>query len=162
MALVLFAIWLLLEGQWTAEIALTGIAVSALVWVFCWKFLDYSPRREWEVVRRLPRLAVYFCWLTGRIFAAGFATIRRIWSRREVSPHLAGFSSSLKTETGRVLLAQSITLTPGTLTVRVRDGRFLVHALDDEFAEGLGNSEMEKRILRLETPGKGGAADDGQ
>ena len=150
MALVLFCRWLLLEGQWTTEIALTGIAVSALVWVFCWKFLDYSPRREWEVIRRIPRLAVYFCWLTGQIFVSGFATIRRIWSRREVSPHMAGFSSSLKTETGRVLLAQSITLTPGTITVRLRDGEFQVHCYDKEMARGIDESVFVQLLLKME------------
>ena len=49
-----------------------------------------------------------------------------------------------------MLLSQSITLTPGTLTVDQRDGRFLVHALDDAYTEGLQDSEMEKRILELE------------
>ena len=150
MALALFALWMLLEGRWTVETMLTGIVLSTLVYLFCWKFLDYSPRREWAVIRRIPRAVGYLFWLIGQIFVSGFMTISRIWSGREVRPHLVSFRSALRTDPGRVLLSQSITLTPGTLTVDQRNGRFLVHALDDAYMEGLQDSEMEKRILELE------------
>ena len=150
MALALFALWMLLEGRWTVETVLTGIVLSTLVYLFCWKFLDYSPRREWAVIRRFPRAVGYLFWLIGQIFVSGFMTISRIWSGREVRPHLVSFRSALRTDPGRVLLSQSITLTPGTLTVDQRNGRFLVHALDGAYTEGLQDSEMEKRILELE------------
>ena len=150
MALALFALWMLLEGRWTLEIVLTGIVLSALIYLFCWKFLDYSPRREWAVIRRIPRAVAYLFWLIGQIFVAGFMTMSRIWSGREVKPHLVSFRTALRSDAAKVLLSQSITLTPGTLTVDQRDGRFLVHALDDAFTEGLRDSEMEKRIAKLE------------
>ena len=150
MALALFALWMLLEGRWTLEIVLTGIVLSALIYLFCWKFLDYSPRREWAVIRRIPRTVAYLFWLIGQIFVAGFMTMSRIWSGREVKPHLISFRTALRSDAAKVLLSQSITLTPGTLTVDQRDGRFLVHALDDAFTEGLQDSEMEKRIAKLE------------
>ena len=150
MALALFALWMLLEGRWTLEIVLTGIVLSALIYLFCWKFLDYSPRREWAVIRRIPRAVGYLFWLIGQIFVAGFMTMSRIWSGREVKPHLVSFRTALRSDAAKVLLSQSITLTPGTLTVDQRDGRFLVHALDDAFTEGLQDSDMEKRIAKLE------------
>ena len=150
MALALFGLWMLLEGRWTVEIVLTGIVLSTLIYLFCWKFLDYSPRREWAVIRRIPRAVGYLFWLIGQIFISGFMTISRIWSGREVTPHLVSFRTGLRTDPGKVLLSQSITLTPGTLTVDQRDGRFLVHALDDAYTEGLQDSEMEKRIRKLE------------
>ena len=150
MALALFGLWMLLEGRWTVEIVLTGIVLSTLIYLFCWKFLDYSPRREWAVIRRIPRAVGYLFWLIGQIFISGFMTMSRIWSGREVTPHLVSFRTGLPTDPGNVLLSQSITLTPGTLTVDQRDGRFLVHALDDAYTEGLQDSEMEKRIRKLE------------
>ena len=150
MALALFGLWMLLEGRWTVEIVLTGIVLSTLIYLFCWKFLDYSPRREWAVIRRIPRAVGYLFWLIGQIFISGFMTISRIWSGREVTPHLVSFRTGLRTDPGKVLLSQSITLPPGTLTVDQRDGRFLVHALDDAYTEGLKDSEMEKRIRKLE------------
>ena len=75
MALALFGLWMLLEGRWTVETVLTGIVLSTLVYLFCWKFLDYSPRREWEFIRRLPRAVGYLAWLIGQIFIAGFRTM---------------------------------------------------------------------------------------
>ena len=154
MFFVLFAFWLLLNGRWTAEIALTGAAVCGLVYLFLWKYLGYSPRKEWQAARRLPGLAVYALWLVGQIFASAAATIRLIWSPRLIAePRLVAFRSRLKTRAGRTLLANSITLTPGTITADQTGDRFLVHCLDSDFAEGLADSEMEKRILRIEEGG---------
>ena len=154
MFFVLFAFWLLLNGRWTAEIALTGAAVCGLVYLFLWKYLGYSPRKEWQAARRLPGLAAYALWLVGQIFASAAATIRLIWSPRLIAePRLVAFRSRLKTRAGRTLLANSITLTPGTITADQTGDRFLVHCLDSDFAEGLADSEMEKRILRIEEGG---------
>ena len=154
MFFVLFAFWLLLNGRWTAEIALTGAAVCGLVYLFLWKYLGYSPRKEWQAARRLPGLAAYALWLVGQIFASATATIRLIWSPRLIAePRLVAFRSRLKTRAGRTLLANSITLTPGTITADQTGDRFLVHCLDSDFAEGLADSEMEKRIQRIEEGG---------
>ena len=154
MFFVLFAFWLLLNGRWTAEIALTGAAVCGLVYLFLWKYLGYSPRKEWQAARRLPGLAAYALWLVGQIVASAAATIRLIWSPRLIAePRLVAFRSRLKTRAGRTLLANSITLTPGTITADQTGDRFLVHCLDSDFAEGLADSEMEKRILRIEEGG---------
>ncbi len=158
MFFVLFAFWLLLNGRWTAEIALVGCAVCGLVYLFMLKYMGVTPKKEWQVIRRLPGLAGYGLWLIGRIFASAAATIRLIWSPRLIAePRLVAFRSKLRTEPGRVLLANSITLTPGTITADQTEDRFLVHCLDSDFAEGLADSEMEKRILRLE---EGGADHD--
>ena len=107
MALALFGLWMLLEGRWTVETVLTGIVLSALIWLFCWKFLDYSPRREWAFIRRIPRALVYLTWLIGQVFIAGFRTMSRIWSGREVHPHLISF------RLGRLPLRASFLLTHG-------------------------------------------------
>ena len=155
MFFVLFAFWLLLNGRWTLEIGLTGLVLSGLIYLFLWKFMDYSPRREWAMARRLPGLLAYFCFLLGEIFRAAFATIRLIWSPRRVAqPRLTSFRTPLRTRKGKVLLGNSITLTPGTITVDVREDRFLVHCLDSDFAEGLSDSAMQRRIRKLEGGGR--------
>ena len=51
---------------------------------------------------------------------------------------------------GKVILGNSITMTPGTITVDVRDDLFLVHCLDEDFAEGLAGSAQETRLMKLE------------
>lgn len=155
MFFVLFAFWVLLNGQWTTEIAVVGVVLSALLYLFIWKFLDYSPRKEAQLLLKLPRAIGYFGFLVKEIVSSALATIRLIWSPRLLTePRLTSFQTKLKTEPGKVILANSITMTPGTITVDIRDDRLLVHCLDESFSEGLENSEMEKRILRLEGGGK--------
>ncbi len=69
---------------------------------------------------------------------------------REIAPRLIYFHADIRTETHRVLLANSITLTPGTITVGLTGDRFHVHALDRSFADGIGDSEFVREIQRLE------------
>ncbi len=152
---VLFGFWLLLNGRVTWEIALTGLALSGLLYAFIWKFMGYSPRREWQAVKRLPRFLAYVAWLVGQIFASAFAVIRLIWSPGlEAEPRLTSFRSRLKTGVGRTVLANSITLTPGTVTVDVQEDRFLVHCLDTDFEEGLAEGGMQRRAEALEKGGR--------
>ncbi|MBR6955248.1 MAG: Na+/H+ antiporter subunit E [Clostridia bacterium] len=155
MFFVLFAFWLLLNGRWTVEIGLTGLVLSGLIYLFIWRFMGYSPRREWALAKRLPGLVVCLFFLLGEILRSALATIRLIWSPRRVAqPRLTSFRTPLETRKGKVLLANSITLTPGTITVDVREDRFLVHCLDNAFEEGLSDSAMQRRIRRLEKGGR--------
>jgi len=69
-----------------------------------------------------------------------------------LSPKMVEFETQLEKEFSKFVLANSITLTPGTVTVRIEGNRFFVHALTDKAATGLPGS-MEKRIARIfETP----------
>ena len=56
MFFLLFGFWVLLNGSWTLEIALIGLVVSAALYAFIVKFMGYSPKKEWAIVRRLPRI----------------------------------------------------------------------------------------------------------
>jgi len=151
MFFLLFAFWLILNGQWTSEIAVTGVVLCALLYLFICKFMDYSPKKEWACLRRLPRAVVYFFYLVGEIAKSALATIKLIWSPKEIiRPEVTTFRTKLRTDPGKVILANSITMTPGTITVDVRGDLFLVHCLDETFAEGLEDSEMEKRIMQIE------------
>ncbi len=161
MIAVLFAFWLLLNGRWTFEIGAVGLVLSALIDLFVWRFMGYSARRSLAYLRRLPRAAAYAVWLVGAVICAACATIRLIWSPSLIAePRLASFHTRLRTRTGKVMLANSITLTPGTITVDIRDDAFLVHCLDTDFAGGLENSEMEHRILTVEHCGEEGTPHD--
>ena len=151
----LYALWLLLNGQWTTEIAVTGLVISVLLYLFICKFMDYSPKRDWEVVKRLPRLLAYIGYLIGEVYESAWQTIVLIWSPKMiVEPEVTSFRTKLKTGWGKVMLANSITLTPGTITVDVRDDVMLVHCVDKSYAEGLEDSDMEARVSRVEEGGR--------
>lgn len=151
MFFLLFGFWVLLNGQWTTEIAVIGVVLSALIGWFAWKFMDYSPRKEWALLMRLPRALAYMAFLISEIVKSCLATIRLIWSPKlETQPQLVSFHTKLKGNYAKVLLANSITITPGTITVDMQGDKLLVHCLDEDFARGLENSAMEKRLARME------------
>ena len=154
MLLILFAFWLLLNGRWTVEIAVTGAVICILLYIFIVCFFGYTPKKEWKIIRRAGKLAGYLCWLVAEIFRSAVKTMRLIWSPKEIPvPHLAAFDTRLRTDPGKVLLANSITMTPGTITVSADGSKYLVHCLDEIFAEGLSDSEMERRISEIEENG---------
>ena len=151
MFFVLFGFWLLLNGRWTGEIALVGAVVCGLIYVFAWKFMGYSPKTEWQLLRRLPRAVGYGLFLIKEVALSVWQTIRFIWSPKvNVQPEIVSFHTQLKTNTAKVLLANSITLTPGTITVDIRDDVMLVHCLDESLDAGLEGSQMEEKLMKLE------------
>lgn len=151
MILVLFALWLVFNGKVTLEIVLFGIVLSAAVYLFCWKFLEYSPKRELLALRLLPQGIGYFFVLVWEIVKANCAAIALIVSPKyEVEPVLVTFRTELKTDLARTVLANSITLTPGTITVELTDEEFKVHCLDKEMAEGLADSVFVRLLTKME------------
>lgn len=151
MFFLLFAFWIILNGRWTAEVAIVGVVVSGLIYLLAWKFMDYSPRKEWAVARRIPRAFCYFCYLVGEVFKSAWQVIKFIWSpKMEVQPEVTSFHTRLRTDAGKVVLANSITLTPGTITVDIRGNRLLVHCLDESLDSDLEGSGMEQRIMKVE------------
>ncbi len=164
MYFLLFGFWVLLNGKWTGEIAIVGVIVCAALYAFMVAFMDYSPKKEWQLARRLPRIAGYFVYLVKEIFKSAYATMRLIWSpREEIAPRVTSFHTRLRTDAGKVVLANSITMTPGTITVDVQDDLFLIHCLDESFDVGQEGFEMEDRVAEIEgtkAPAKEAAQDE--
>ena len=151
MYLLYFFLWVIFNGQWTTEIALTGLVIAAAVYWFTCRFIGWSPKTEWRLIRKLPGALAYVWFVVVEIVKANVQVLKLIYSPRlEVEPELRTFRTKLKGDAGRVALANSITLTPGTITVHVKDDLFLVHCLDESLAEGLEDSEFEKKLLKLE------------
>ncbi len=156
MILVLFALWLIFNGKVTLEIVLFGIVLSVAVYLFCWKFLEYSPKRELLALRLLPQGIGYFFVLVWEIVKANCSAISLVVSPKyEVEPLLITFKTQLKTDLARTVLANSITMTPGTITVELTEDEFKVHCLDKEMAEGIEDSVFVRLLLKMEkTAGK--------
>ena len=93
----------------------------------------------------------YVWLLLKEIVQANLSVCRMILTRREiVEPVLVKIPADLKSETARVILANSITLTPGTITVSLTQKELLVHCLDKSLAEGMEDSELVKLLKQLE------------
>jgi multicomponent Na+:H+ antiporter subunit E len=107
--------------------------------------------REGHPIHLTFRAATYWPWLVTEIVRSGWQVARIILSPRlPISPTLARFRPSQASVVGLVTHANSITLTPGTLTVAADRDEFLVHALTRDGAAGLAGSEMDRRVARLE------------
>ena len=142
----LYGLWLLLSAHYT-PLLLTFGAVSSAVVVAIVHRLGLTDE-EGVPFHCLPLLWRFWPWLTGEIIKANIEVMRRIISPRlDISPQLFHFAPSQGTTTGLVTHANSITLTPGTVTVEIEeDGRFLVHALTHEFAEGTARTAAGGRV----------------
>jgi len=93
----------------------------------------------------------YLGHLVAEMLRAGFVVMRLIYTRgRKMEPKLIWFDTTLKTGLGQAILADSITLTAGTITVLAEDGRFLVHTLDKSLGEGIEDCEFQRRLEKLE------------
>ena len=122
MFFLFFLIWIIFNGQFTWEIAGFGIVISGLIYWFTCRFLGYRPGTDLILLKKLFQILQYVFVLIKEIVKANFAVIRMITSSRyEIEPAVVRFKSDLKTAPARILLANSITLTPGTITVLLEE-----------------------------------------
>ncbi|MBR1671811.1 MAG: Na+/H+ antiporter subunit E [Fretibacterium sp.] len=153
MTLAYFVLWLALNGRVTGEVLILGIPVAV--------GLDYLMRRALGIrfpsvsvpvlVRLLPGALLYTGALVCEIIKANVAIIRLILAPSiEVEPCLVRLRTKLRTRAARVALANSITLTPGTITVALEGDELLIHALNHEIAEGLADSSFERLLSEME------------
>ena len=142
----LFGLWLLLSGHFTPLLLTLGAMSSAAVVAVVHR-LDLIDE-EGVPVHCLPLLWRFWPWLTGEIVKSNFEVMRLIVSPQLViSPQIFHFTPTQKTTAGLVAHANSITLTPGTVTVEIEeDGRFLIHAITREFAEGVAAQVGAERL----------------
>lgn len=151
MIVLLFVLWILLNGRWTTEVAQIGLILCAALYVFLCRFMDYSPRRDWQALKRVGWMVHYACVLVFEIVKANLDVMHMILTPKyEVEPRLVRVQTSLKTDWARVVLANSITLTPGTITVSLEKNRYVVHCLDRSLAEGISSSQFVSLLHRME------------
>ena len=149
LSLILFGTWLLWSGHF--EPILLGFGVFSCVFV---TFLNKKMER-YEGVSHENRLGLrwvgYGPWLLWEIAKANWDVARIILKPSlPIKPRLMRIRASQKTDLAKVIYANSITLTPGTITLDVRDDKFLVHALSDEAAADLDTGEMDRRVSAME------------
>ena len=151
MLLLFFLTWVVFNGRLTLEIALFGIAVAGAVFAFVCRFMDYSLQKELRFYKRMPAFAQYIYCLIREIILANMTVVRMILTRKEqMEPVIVHVHARLKTETARVILANSITLTPGTITVSLTEDHLLVHCLDKSLAEGMEDSVFVRLLQKME------------
>lgn len=151
MYLLFLAAWIIFNGNITLEIFIFGVVIAAVMLAFMCNFMDYSLKKELNVYKKSIWFLAYVALLIREIVKANLAIIPRILTiEEEMDPVIVKFRTSLKSDFTRMLLANSITLTPGTITVSMEEDEYTIHCLDTSLAEGLENSDFEKALKKLD------------
>jgi multicomponent Na+:H+ antiporter subunit E len=151
LAAVLFVFWLLLSGHFTPFLVISG-AVSALFIAWLGSVLGYADE-EGIPIELVPRGFLYWPWLVKEAARSALEVAAIVVNPAlPISPQLIRVKTSQKTAVGMTIYANSITLTPGTITVEVNrhDKELLVHALTGAGADGLAEGEMDRRVTIME------------
>ena len=149
-AFVLFGLWLLFSGLYEPLLLALGVVSSVFVaWIAQrMGLLTPEPGSVW--LRPLRCLA-YMPWLAWQVAKANADVARRILSpSRAISPRVVRVPSTQASDLARTVYANSITLTPGTISIDVAGDVITVHALSREGAEDLARGEMGERVTALE------------
>lgn len=151
MLLLFFLVWIIFNGNITLEITIFGVAIAALMFTFVCKFMDYSIQKEKKIYKKMLMFIAYAFLLVTEIIKANMGVIHLILSRTEITePVIVRFRTTLKTDMARTILANSITLTPGTITVALKGDELVVHCLDKTFAEGMEDSQFVRMLEKME------------
>lgn len=143
----LYVFWLLLSGYFTPFLMIAGAGSSLAVVLYTRRMQVLDP--EGQPLQLLLPAPPYWGWLLVEILKSGWSVVRIIVDpKMPISPTLVRFKPSQKTSVGLVTHANSITLTPGTITVQAEPHEFLVHAITRDGAAGVFDSDMDRRVLR--------------
>lgn len=147
--LVLSVIWLANSGHY-GPLLLTFGVVSVLFSAWITHRMDVVDHESlpFHLSRKLP---AYYLWLAKNIVISNLDVVRRAWlGRTAISPQFERVPADQRSDLGRVIYANSINLTPGTLSVEVEGKTILVHALSKAGMEQLQGGEMGRRVCALE------------
>ena len=149
LGVILFGFWLLLSGHYTPLLLSFGVGSSVLV-VYLSMRMDVVDR-EGVPLHLGGRLWMYIPWLLKEILVANVVVAKIILSpNMKISPRMVVFHGTQQTDLGRVLYANSITLTPGTITTGVEGQELQIHALTAADLETNEEDEMDRRCSWVE------------
>lgn len=147
-AISLYIFWLLLSGFFLPLLlALGGLSILMVVY-----FLKKMDAIDLQPISLRPgiRLLRYLGWLAGQVVLSNIDVARRVWSSSlPIDPRWEQLDTKVTTPLEKTLYANSITLTPGTLTTDVCDQHFMIHSLSASGIEELRKGEMQKRIVDI-------------
>lgn len=147
--LILFGFWLLLSGCFDPLHLVLGLISSFLVTYLSHDLLITKEKIGFPL-KRVVLFILYLFYLAYEIVLANIDVAYRVLHpKMPIDPRIVEFKGRLKSDIGQTVFANSITLTPGTITVDIKDGIFHIHALSEESAEGLLKGKMENKLLEI-------------
>ena len=151
--IVLMAGWLLMSGHYNGLLISLGV-ISVTFCVLLSHAINASDE-EGLPTHIFARLPSYLFWLFGEIIKSNYATAKFILNGHS-DPEIFYVTATQNTAAGIATYANSITLTPGTVTMDINEDsakdQFLVHALHADFGEDVRSNDMDRRVTALEMP----------
>ena len=149
LSILLSAFWLVNSGHYT-PLLLTFMLASVASIVALSHYMDMVDG-EAQPLNITFTLPIYLLWLAKEVVLANVAVAKCVWQgKKAISPRTMVVTASQKSDLGIVIYANSITLTPGTVSIDLEDNKILVHALNEESAAGLMTGEMDRRVCKVE------------
>ena len=149
LSILLALFWLLNSGHYSNLMLFLGVLSIAVV-IFIAHRMDVVDHESQSMGLSLA-FTKYGLWLSKEIIVANVAVVKHIWlGNKTISPTMTKVKASQTTDVGKVIYANSITLTPGTISLDVRGDAILVHNLTSEMAEDLLTGDMDRRVTKLE------------
>jgi len=151
LSLSMFGLWLLLSGHYDLLTLVFGVLSSLLVTYLAWR-MDREDRYTFPLIFTW-RLLGYWVWLVKEMLKANISVVRIILSPKlPISPIMVPFRACMKSDLARMIYANSITLTPGTITTGTEGDILRIHALTWHDVDGREEDEMGRQICGLECP----------
>ncbi|MFT4926386.1 MAG: multicomponent Na+:H+ antiporter subunit E [Phenylobacterium sp.] len=148
--LTLALFWLLNSGHYSVLMLSLG-ALSIVFVIYIAHRMDVVDH-ESQPFHLSPKLPSYYGWLLKELILSNISVVKHIWLGNDsISPTLTTIKISQKTDMGKVIYANSITMTPGTVAVDLMGDEILVHALLKENIEALQSGEMDRRVSLVES-----------
>lgn len=148
LVIALAAIWLLNSGHYNfLLLALGALSIALVTWIGRKMEVVDSESQPVALTHKLP---LYWLWLSREVVLANIDVVKRIWKGVDaIDPTVAKLKLTQSDDMGRVIYANSITLTPGTVTLDLSDDEVLVHALSKEGIEALEKGVMDGLVTHL-------------
>ena len=149
LGVILFCFWLLLSGHYTGLLIALGVASSAAVAALAWRMRIIDV--EGHPIHLIGGAFLYWPWLALEIIKSALRVARIIVDPAlPIAPTLVRVKASQKTPLGVNIYANSITLTPGTISVDVKGHDIVVHAIERAGADSLEEGEMDRKVTAFE------------
>lgn len=148
--IAMFSFWILLSGEFTFILITSGI-VASLIAAYLSHDIFIGKADIKSETGRVFRFFRYLPWLLWQIILCNLEIAYLVLNPKPlVDPQIVRFKTDLKTDLGIVTLANSITLTPGTVTVEANREEFVIHAIWQKSAEGIISGDMQRRVKEIE------------
>ncbi|GAA0178276.1 Na+/H+ antiporter subunit E [Clostridium sediminicola] len=143
--------WLILSQRLTIEVIFLGLLIGILVFWFNKELINNENIPVLKTFKKIKILSLYILVLLKEIVIANIEVAAIVLNpKSKINPCITTYETKLSNEFWRTILANSITLTPGTLTVSMVGNKLTIHCLKQEYVSGIIDSKFEKILLKVE------------